>query len=155
MVSPPKVTLCSSYALRLAACLALLVSASCSSVSGGAAGEAQCSPGEEMVTDSGMRYRDLECGSGEAAAGGDLLTVTYEATFADGPELDASQGFRFVLGSDQLIAGWSEGVTGMRPGDSRRIVIPFDLAFGEEGLEGLPSDADLIYEVRLLGLSPR
>jgi FKBP-type peptidyl-prolyl cis-trans isomerase len=154
MVWPPEVSGRSRLAARFVACFGLLATISCSSVSDGAAGEARCRPGEVLVTDSGARYTHMECGAGEAVTGGDLLTVAYEATFADGSELDASQDFRFVLGSDQLIAGWSEGVSGMRPGDTRRIVIPFDLAFGE-GLEGLPSNADLVYEVRLIDFSPR
>jgi peptidylprolyl isomerase/FKBP-type peptidyl-prolyl cis-trans isomerase FkpA len=66
--------------------------------------------------------------------------------------LDRGTPLAFVLGTGGVIAGWDEGVTGMKVGGVRQLYIPADLAYGETGAGGgaIPPDAVLIFEVELL-----
>lgn len=112
---------------------------------------------EEVVTESGLRVEDLECGEGEEATTGDVVTVHYVGTFEDGTQFDASrdhgQPFSFRLGGGDVIAGWDEGVQGMQVGGTRMLTIPPDLGYGAAGAgDVIPPNATLIFEVELLGI---
>jgi FKBP-type peptidyl-prolyl cis-trans isomerase FkpA len=77
-----------------------------------------------------------------------------------GAEFDSSrkggQPFSFVLGQKQVIAGWDQGVTGMKAGGQRRLVIPAALAYGDRGAGGvIPPGATLVFDVELLGVQPQ
>jgi FKBP-type peptidyl-prolyl cis-trans isomerase FkpA len=112
------------------------------------------------TTPSGLRYQDTVVGNGQVAAGGDRVSVHYTGWLfengAKGAKFDASRDrgetFEFVLGDGEVIAGWDEGVQGMRVGGSRMLVIPPHLAYGARGAGGvIPPDATLWFEVDLLG----
>lgn len=109
------------------------------------------------VDEAVLRYRDLECGTGPAARRGDELTVHYRGTLADGREFDSSadgEPIRFALGAGTVIAGWEEGLEGMRAGGRRRLVIPPELGYGESGFPpSIPPNATLIFEVELVAVS--
>jgi FKBP-type peptidyl-prolyl cis-trans isomerase len=115
-----------------------------------------CVPGEEIVAESELVYEDLECGDGTEATHGDALTVRYTGRLSDGTIFDqteAGETFEFLLDSDVLIAGWSEGVTGMREGGRRRLVIPPELGYGQGGLAGvIPPNETLTYVVELIAV---
>jgi peptidylprolyl isomerase len=88
-------------------------------------------PGELVV-------EDVEEGDGEVAEAGDTVEVHYVGvSYSTGEEFDASwdrgDTFPFELGAGQVIPGWDQGVEGMRVGGQRRLVIPPELAYGEEG----------------------
>ncbi len=107
------------------------------------------------ITDSGLKYYDLEEGSGEAAEAGDQVAVHYTGWLLDGTKFDSSldrdQPFVFGLGQNQVIVGWDEGVSGMKPGGKRQLVIPSDLGYGSRGAGAvIPPDATLVFEVELL-----
>ncbi len=81
---------------------------------------------------------DLKVGDGETATSGKTVTVQYVGVSAlNGRQFDASwdtgEPFSFPLGQGQVIQGWDQGVEGMKVGGRRRLVIPPDLAYGEEG----------------------
>jgi peptidylprolyl isomerase len=108
----------------------------------------------ERVTDSGLRITDVVVGEGAEARSGQTVVVNYRGTLTNGKEFDSSYGrgpFSFPLGGGRVIAGWDEGVAGMRVGGKRRLVIPPDLAYGSRGAGGvIPPDATLIFEVELV-----
>lgn len=114
----------------------------------------ELSAAKEVVTASGLRYTDLEPGSGAEAAAGQTVTVNYRGSLTNGKEFDSSYGrgpFSFRLGGGQVIKGWDEGVAGMKVGGKRRLVIPSDLGYGSRGAGGvIPPDATLIFDVELL-----
>jgi peptidylprolyl isomerase len=99
---------------------------------------------------------DLVVGEGPEAASGHTVSVHYAGVaFSSGEEFDASwnrgQEFRFGLGQGQVIAGWDRGVTGMRVGGRRRLVIPPHLAYGDRGAGGVIAPGEtLIFVVDLL-----
>jgi FKBP-type peptidyl-prolyl cis-trans isomerase len=109
---------------------------------------------KERVTASGLRITDLVVGEGAEASAGQTVVVNYRGTLTNGKEFDSSYGrgpFSFPLGGGRVIAGWDEGVAGMKVGGKRRLVIPPDLAYGSRGAGGvIPPDATLIFEVELL-----
>lgn len=105
-------------------------------------------------TASGLFYRDDVVGNGDIAATGDAATVGYVLWLTDGTSL-GSGVFPFVLGTvgqGGAIAGFDEGVTGMRVGGERTLVLPATLAYGSGGTAGIPGDAVLVYELALTAL---
>jgi FKBP-type peptidyl-prolyl cis-trans isomerase FkpA len=103
---------------------------------------------------------DLVVGTGGDAASGRLLTVHYTGWFygetrpdKKGPVFDSSVGgdpFSFMLGAGQVIAGWDQGVQGMKVGGLRRLVIPPSLAYGSFRNGPIPPNATLLFEIELL-----
>ena len=98
----------------------------------------------------------LEEGEGVEAKEGDKLSVYYAGELEDGTQFDAreeGEPFVFTLGARQVIAGWDQGLIGMKVGEKRKLVIPPELAYGEQGkLGAIPSNAVLIFRVELLGI---
>jgi len=96
----------------------------------------------------------LKEGSEEGAKKGDYLTMHYVGTLADGTKFDSSRDrgkpFNFQLGSGQVIKGWDEGIVGMKIGELRRLVIPADMAYGDNAMGSIPPGSTLIFEVELL-----
>ena len=112
---------------------------------------------EEVTLKSGLKYVDIEVGEGPAAVSGKEVTVHYTGTFPDGRKFDSSvdreEPFTFRLGAGHVIKGWDEGVAGMRIGGKRKLFIPSALGYGKRGAGGvIPPDADLHFEVELLGV---
>lgn len=109
----------------------------------------------EVVTRSGLRYLDLQPGTGAEAREGKTVDVLYTGWLEDGTQFDASQDatrpFTFRIGIDEVIRGWHEGIAGMKVGGRRRLVIPPDLGYGKQGAGGVvPPNATLVFEVELL-----
>jgi len=102
---------------------------------------------------------DIVEGDGPEAKPGDLVTVHYVGVaFSTGEEFDASwnrgQPFQFGLGGGQVIAGWDQGVAGMRVGGRRRLVIPPHLGYGNRGAGNVIKPGEtLIFVVDLLGVN--
>jgi peptidylprolyl isomerase len=112
-----------------------------------------------IVTESGVKYYDIEEGDGRVPNLGEEITVHYTGWLEDGTRFDSSllqgQPIPFVLGTGQVIAGWDEGFTDMKIGGKRQLIIPPELAFGEAGSGGgvIPPNATLIFEMELLDVS--
>ncbi|MFP5298157.1 MAG: FKBP-type peptidyl-prolyl cis-trans isomerase [Actinomycetota bacterium] len=104
-----------------------------------------------------MKIEDLECGDGDEAVEGKLITVHYTGTLEDGTKFDSSkdrdQPFQFVLGAGMVIKGWDEGFEGMRVGGVRKLTIPPEMGYGKAGAGGvIPPNATLIFDVELLAV---
>ena len=133
--------------------LALLLGAACG---GGGSGDIGCAR-EPVTLDDGTRIHDLECGSGMVAERGMTARVSYGATLEGSEEVfdrSGPEGLTFRLGAGQVVAGWDEGLVGMKVGGVRTLVVPSELAYGEAGLAPhVPPDATVGYEVELLELN--
>lgn len=100
---------------------------------------------------------DISTGSGADAVDGARITVHYTGTLENGTKFDSSidrnSPFSFTLGQGQVIAGWDQGVKGMKVGGKRKLVIPPQLAYGERGVGGvIPPNATLVFEIELLNV---
>lgn len=107
------------------------------------------------TTPSGLVIEDLVEGSGDTAAAGQMVSVHYTGWLTDGRKFDSSKDrndpFEFSLGARHVIAGWDEGVQGMRVGGTRKLTIPPELGYGARGAGGvIPPNATLVFEVELL-----
>jgi FKBP-type peptidyl-prolyl cis-trans isomerase len=106
---------------------------------------------------------DLRTGTGADAVVGKKLTVNYTGWLYDsakadqkGTQFDTSIGkapFSFTLGAGQVIAGWDQGVAGMKVGGLRRLVLPPSLGYGAAGVPPtIPGNATLIFEIELFAV---
>ncbi|HET7482129.1 MAG TPA: FKBP-type peptidyl-prolyl cis-trans isomerase [Actinomycetota bacterium] len=107
--------------------------------------------------EDGLKYQDLECGTGPEAKAGDTLTVHYVGKLESGKKFDASRDhgspFTFPLGAGQVIKGWDEGLVGMKVGGKRELTIPPELGYGAAGSPPvIPPNATLVFEVELLDI---
>ena len=107
----------------------------------------------------GLKYTDTKAGDGATAKAGNKVSVHYTGWLSDngakGKKFDSSvdrgQPFQFTLGAKQVIAGWDEGVAGMKVGGTRTLTIPPELGYGARGAPGaIPPNATLIFDVELL-----
>lgn len=110
---------------------------------------------EYVTTESGLKYRDFQVGAGEEAEPGDKVEVHYTGWLTDGTKFDSSRDrgrpFNFQLGQGRVIKGWDEGVTGMKVGGKRKLIIPPELGYGDRGAGNkIPPNATLEFEVELL-----
>jgi len=106
-----------------------------------------------------LKYTDTKTGEGATAKAGNKVSVHYTGWLSDngakGKKFDSSvdrgQPFQFTLGAKQVIAGWDEGVAGMKVGGKRTLTIPPELGYGARGAAGaIPPNATLIFDVELL-----
>jgi FKBP-type peptidyl-prolyl cis-trans isomerase FkpA len=110
------------------------------------------------TTKDGLKYGDIAAGSGAEAVAGKNVTMQYTGWTADGKQFDTSrQSGRGPfevdnLGQGQVIAGWNEGIQGMKLGGVRRLVIPPALAYGDQAPpgSGIPANATLTFDVQLV-----
>jgi FKBP-type peptidyl-prolyl cis-trans isomerase len=110
-----------------------------------------------VTTESGLIYEDVVTGEGAEATAGKYVSVHYTGWLTDGTKFDSSKDrndpFDFPLGGRQVIAGWDEGVQGMKVGGTRKLTIPPNLGYGARGAGGvIPPNATLVFEVELLGI---
>src|SRR3954466_12141038 len=111
----------------------------------------------ETTTPSGLKFTDIETGTGATAQVGQKAKVHYTGWLKNGRKFDSSvdrnEPFEFTLGAGMVIKGWDEGVAGMKVGGKRKLEIPPALGYGARGAGGaITPNADLIFEVELLGV---
>lgn len=104
-------------------------------------------------TDSGLLYYDLEEGTGEQPPTRSTeVTVHYTGWLTDGTKFDSSvdKGRPYTLALNRFVPGFSEGVSGMKVGGKRILVIPYQIAYGDSGSRTIPPRSNLVFEVELL-----
>ena len=107
------------------------------------------------VTASGLQYSVLRQGDGPKPGPTDTVEVHYHGTFIDNKTFDSSytRGTPISFPLNRVIAGWTEGVQLMNVGSHYKFYIPYQLAYGENGMPGaIPPFAALIFEVELLAI---
>ena len=108
------------------------------------------------TTASGLQIQEIQEGTGALAENGKRVSVHYTGRLTDGTQFDTSLDkgtpYQFTLGNREVIAGWDEGIAGMRIGGKRRLTIPPQLAYGSQGTPGgpIPPNATLVFEVELM-----
>jgi peptidylprolyl isomerase len=144
--------------LVLAASVLIVGLAACGG-SAAPAGNVPAAGGEGLTTTaSGLKYADLVVGTGNSPAATDTVTVHYTGTLENGTVFDASRQYgspaSFPL--NKVIKGWTEGVSTMKVGGIRKLVIPPDLAYGVQGTDDgiIPPNATLTFIVELLDTKP-
>jgi FKBP-type peptidyl-prolyl cis-trans isomerase FkpA len=106
---------------------------------------------------NGLVIEELTLGDGDEARAGQHVSVHYTGWLTDGTKFDSSKDrgdpFDFPLGRGHVIAGWDQGVQGMRVGGKRKLTIPSELGYGARGAGGvIPPNATLVFEVELLDI---
>jgi len=110
--------------------------------------------GEMVSLPSGLKYIEVVEGTGATPAGpSSNVKVHYTGYLVDGTKFDSSvdrgQPTSFAL--NRVVKGWSEGVSTMKVGGKRKLIIPYALAYGAEGRGPIPPKATLIFDIELLG----
>ena len=108
------------------------------------------------TTKEELKIETLAEGSGSVTKNGDKITVNYLGKLQDGTQFDSSYDrgtpFTFTLGTGSVITGWDVGLLGMKVGEKRKLTIPSDLGYGDDGYGPIPGKATLIFEVELLSV---
>jgi FKBP-type peptidyl-prolyl cis-trans isomerase FkpA len=114
----------------------------------------------------GLQYIDLKVGTGATAKSGNDIKVQYTGWLHDCTKFDSSRDrgtapFSVQIGTQAVIAGWDEGIPGMKVGGKRKLTIPSDLAYGPNGRTDpasgatiIPPNEMLIFEIELLSAVP-
>ena len=115
-------------------------------------------PGDTVQAAGGLRYIDVRPGSGEIAVSGRAVEVNYSGYLLDGTRFDTScptsrTVLQIALGASQVIAGFEIGITGMREGGVRRIIVPPELGYGNQPQGPIPANSTLIFDVQLVSVS--
>ncbi|WP_169978344.1 FKBP-type peptidyl-prolyl cis-trans isomerase [Tautonia rosea] len=134
--------------------------------------------GEEIATASGLVYETIRAGDGAQAKTGDRVVLHYVATLEGGELIDSSRDrgtpWTHTIGDPRAVQGFNEGITGMKLGEVRRLVVPANLAYGALGtfgeyapgkelpldgamqadqLPSIPPNSTILYEVELLEIA--
>jgi FKBP-type peptidyl-prolyl cis-trans isomerase FkpA len=127
-------------------------------LAGACGGDDNNGPSLAPTTSAPYSQTDLVVGTGALAGPGSQVTVAYTGwlhdssrTDAKGAQFDSNTAFTFRLGTGAVIRGWDQGVSGMRVGGQRRLVIPPDLAYGNQSPPGsiIPPNATLVFDITM------
>lgn len=103
-----------------------------------------------------LEMKDIVVGTGAEAVDGKKVSVHYTGTLTNGTKFDSSldrnEPFEFTLGAGDVIAGWDQGVKGMKVGGKRNLVIPASLGYGERSVGTIPPNSTLIFDIELLAV---
>lgn len=125
----------------------------------GSSGSNSTAPSSVTPPSAAYSQTDLVVGTGATATAGHTVTVSYTGWLYDptkpdskGAKFDSSPNFSFTLGAGQVIQGWDRGVPGMKVGGQRRLVIPPDLAYGNQAVGAIPPNSTLVFDITLLNV---
>jgi len=115
-------------------------------------------PMPATVTVTGLTIEDTSLGVGAVAASGHTVNVHYSGWLAGGRKFDSSrereEAFEFEVDAGQVVAGWDEGVQGMKVGGKRRLIVPPHLGYGADGSgHAVPPNATLVIDLELLSIA--
>ena len=138
-------------------CLTICCIPACNSKEKDSARQVNEGVGMEKTTESGLKYVDEKIGEGDFPKKGDLLVVHYTGTLEDGTKFDSShdrdQPIEFPIGMGRVIKGWDEGLSTMKIGGKRKLIIPSNLGYGPRGAGSIiPPDATLLFDVELIDI---
>jgi FKBP-type peptidyl-prolyl cis-trans isomerase len=123
------------------------------------AGVPAAAPSASGAVDASVAITVLREGSGPVCEGGDRVMIHYTASLLDGTLVASSREknkpLELTIGERTITAGMSQGVTGMRVGETRRLVVPPELAFGSKSGAKIPPYSTIVYEVELLAIKPK
>jgi peptidylprolyl isomerase len=110
-----------------------------------------------ITTPSGLKYVEIQEGTGPSPVAGKIVVVHYTGTLENGTKFDSSvdrgQPFRFPIGQGVVIKGWDEGVMSMKVGGKRKLIIPADLGYGSRAIPGvIPANSTLLFDVELIAV---
>ncbi len=117
---------------------------------------------EQYSDAESTQFIDIKVGSGDEATRGTKAHVVYTGYLTSGQIFDQSQinekgqlvAFDFTLGAGQVISGWEQGIFGMKEGGKRRLIIPSQFGYGEQGKDPIPPNSMLIFDVELVQVDP-
>jgi FKBP-type peptidyl-prolyl cis-trans isomerase FkpA len=140
--------------VRIALVLAIALSASA------CGGGSESSPSTATPPSAPYSATDLREGTGATATAGRTVTVSYTGWLYDpakpeskGTQFDTSASFSFQLGVGRVIAGWDQGVVGMKVGGQRRLTIPPNLGYGQQMVGTIPPNSTLVFDIMLLNVT--
>ena len=145
---------------EMLAALAVAAASGAAAVGASTTASAQ-TKGKPMTTASGLQIVDSKVGTGASPRSGQTCVMHYTGWLyengAKGKKFDSSvdrgQPFEFPIGVGRVIKGWDEGVSTMKVGGKRTLIIPAKLGYGDRGAGGvIPPNATLLFEVELLGV---
>lgn len=125
--------------------------------------EEEVKVGEEVTSDSGLKYVVTKAGTGAKPNPGDFVKAHYTGWLngfgEDGVVFDSSRDrgkpFSFRVGKGQVIKAWDEALLNMKIGERRRITVPPELGYGSRGAGNvIPPNSTLYFDVELLGVQP-
>jgi FKBP-type peptidyl-prolyl cis-trans isomerase len=106
------------------------------------------------TTATGLQYLDEKVGNGATVRAGDRVEVYYTGNFKDGKQFDSNKNtgkpYVVTVGAGMVIKGWDEGLMGMKVGGVRKLIVPYQLGYGEKGRAGIPPKAELHFEIELV-----
>lgn len=161
-----------SWIQMLATVVCAMVLAAC----GGGGSNAPASGSAPVTSQPAFKSIDSVAGTGPAAVSKDVLVVNYVGYLYDPAKadfkgakfdssLDRNKPFTFTLGASQVIAGWEQGVAGMKVGGKRTLIIPAQLAYGatphaaqppigDNTYAAIPANAALVFDIELVKINP-
>jgi peptidylprolyl isomerase len=149
------------FAFPAGAVLALAVAALSPAAALMSSTPAMSEPANPVTTPSGLQIVDTQVGTGASPKPGQICVMHYTGwLYENGAKtrkfdssVDRNEPFEFPIGMGRVIKGWDEGVSTMKVGGKRTLIIPPQLGYGARGAGGvIPPNATLIFEVELLGI---
>ena len=136
----------------------LVVGAGCGDGGSGAGSAPPLDESKLTTTASGLKYSTITPGSGKEVQKGNRVKVHYTGWLAsNGAKFDSSRDrgtpFEFQVGANEVIAGWEEGVKGMKIGEKLELIVPPTLGYGEGGNGAIPPNATLRFQVELVAIT--
>jgi len=112
-----------------------------------------------ITSESGLQFLEVIPGEGDHPQEGEVISMHFIITLPDGTELgnthlQGGEPLQSIMGRGQLLPGWEEGVSLMRPGGKAKFVLPPELAFGESGYQMVPPNSEILLEIELVSIVP-
>ena len=103
-------------------------------------------------TNSGIYYVINKNGNGIHPSSNSQVKVAYKGYFTDGAVFDKSENTGIIFGLQEVIKGWTEGITYFSEGGSGSLLIPSSLGYGSKGTSGIPENSVLIFDINLIAV---